>query len=110
MQVPIKLLVSFDALVDAIAVLGHDDQVRLRHILDQHINNSGQNTDQNTDQNMEAFWAERGCHLPLKEGLPLTLKPSRSGQTNISIDHDQVIVQEFEADRCSLAIGKCYSP
>lgn len=90
MQAPIKLLIPFNALVDAIAVLERDDQLRLRHIIDQHLNN--------TEENLDLFLSERECQSPLREGLPLTSEPSNSGQSNISIDHDQIAVQHFEAD------------
>jgi hypothetical protein len=90
MQAPIKLLIPFEALVDAIAVLDRNDQLRLRHILDQHLNQ--------TEENLDALLAERGVLTPLKEGLTLTAEPADSGQTNIAIDHDQIIVQQFELD------------
>jgi hypothetical protein len=90
MQAPIKLLIPFETLVDVIAVLERDDQLRLRHILDQHLNQ--------IEKKLDAFLAERGCPTPLKEGLTLTAEPANSGQTNIAIDHDQIIVQQFEAD------------
>jgi hypothetical protein len=91
MQAPIKLLIPFEALVDAIAALERDDQIRLRYILDQHINKP--------EENINTFLLARGCQIPLKEGLPLTETPASSGQTNISIDHDQIAVQQFEADQ-----------
>lgn len=89
MQAPIKLLIPFEALVDAISVLDRDNQLRLRHILDQQLNQ--------TEEDLDAFWVERGCSPPLKEGLTPTINPANSGQTNIAIDHDQIIVQQFEA-------------
>lgn len=89
MQAPIKLLIPFEALVNAIAVLDRDDQLRLRRILDQYLNQT---------EDLDAFWAERGCSPPLKEGLTLTTNPAHSGQANIAIDHDQIVTQQFEAD------------
>ena len=90
MQAPIKLLIPFEALVDAIAILDRDDQLRLRRILDQHLTQA--------EENLDAFLAERGCPTPLKDGLPLTTETANSGQTNIAIDHDQIVIQQFEAD------------
>jgi hypothetical protein len=96
MSALIKLLIPFDTLVEAIAVLERDDQIKLRHILDQHISQTDK--DREADKDIEAFLAERGCQIPLKAGLTLTSEPDSSGQTNISIDHDQVAIQKFESE------------
>lgn len=91
MQSPIKLVIPFEALVEAIANLDMSDKIRLRQILDQHIDNP--------EEKLDTFLAERGCHPPFKEGLPLTSEPARSGYNNISIEHDPAIVQQHKADQ-----------
>lgn len=93
MQAPIKLPLPFDSLIGAIAALDRDDQIQLRRILDHHINKTEESVD-----SAEAFLIERGCKPPLKEGLPLTSSPARSGQSNVSIDHDYIVSQQFKED------------
>lgn len=90
MQAPIKLLIPFDSLAEAIALLDRDDQIRLRHLLDQHITG--------TKQSLESHLLERGGQTPLKEGLALTTEPYESGQTSVAIEHDDIIVQQFEEE------------
>lgn len=90
MEAPIKLLIPFESLLKAIAALDLDDQIRLHHLLGQHINKP--------EETREMFLTERGCQLPLKEGLPLTSEPVHSGQSNISIDHDYLVTQQFKED------------
>ena len=90
MQAPVKLLIPFDILVEAIATLDFEDQIRLHHLLNQHLNKPR--------ETIKTFLTERGCQLPLKEGLPLTSEPAHSGQSNISVDHDYIVTQQFEED------------
>ncbi|MEM9218893.1 MAG: hypothetical protein AAGD25_31720 [Cyanobacteria bacterium P01_F01_bin.150] len=67
MQAPIKLLIPFDALAEAIALLDKADQMRLRHPLDEHINS--------TSPTLESQLLERGGQTPLKECLEPTSVP-----------------------------------
>lgn len=90
MQAPIKLLIPFDALAEAIALLDKADQMRLRHLLDEHINS--------TSPTLESRLLERGGQTPLKEGLEPTSVTFESGQSNIAIDHDAIVAQQFEAE------------
>ena len=90
MQAPIKLLIPFDALAEAIALLDRADQIRLRHLLDEHLNS--------TSPTLESQLIERGGEIPLKQGLEPTPATFESGQPNISIDHDAIIVEQFEAE------------
>ncbi|MGK7890756.1 MAG: hypothetical protein AB4042_15600 [Leptolyngbyaceae cyanobacterium] len=91
MAAPIKLLIPFEALAEAIAHLEQDELLRLRHLLDQHLNNDEENE-------MQSLLAERGCQLPLKEGLSLTPEVFQSGESSVSTEHDHIAAQNFEAE------------
>lgn len=90
MPAPIKLLIPFEVLAEAIANLERTEQLHLRHLLDQHLNNN--------ENEIQTLLVERGCQLPLKEGLSLTPEPFQSRESSTSIDHDQIAVQTFEAE------------
>lgn len=86
-----QLRISFESLVEAIVSLAPEDKLRLRQILDQEIVQLQEN-DQTT------FLQERGCSLPIKVGLQQTSEPLISRRTDISVNHDQFIVQHDQAE------------
>jgi hypothetical protein len=90
-QASVQLRISFESLVEAIISLAPEDQLRLRQILDQQIAQL-QEDDQTT------FLQERDCSLPLKVGLQQTLETFSSGQSDISTNHDQFIVQQSRSE------------
>jgi hypothetical protein len=89
-QASVRLHISFESLVEAIVSLTPEDQLQLRHILDQEI------AQKDTDQS--AFLNERGCSLPVKVGLQPTSEPFISGRTDVSVNHDQFIAQHRQAE------------
>ena len=90
-QASVRLHISFESLVEAIVSLNPEDQLQLRHILDREIAQI-----QDTDET--AFLHERGCSFPVKVGLQPTSEPFTSGRTDVSVNHDQFIVQHRQAE------------
>jgi hypothetical protein len=90
-QASVRLHISFESLVEAIVSLEPEDKLQLRQILDQEIVQI-----QDTDQT--AFLHERGGTFPVKLGLQPTSEPFSSGRTDVSVNHDQVIVQHRQAE------------
>jgi len=85
-QISLQLQISFESLVEAIVSLAPKDKLQLRQILDQEIAKL-----EESDQT--AFLQERGCVPPVKFGLQQTLEPFSSERTDISVNHDQFVVQ-----------------
>jgi hypothetical protein len=90
-QASVRLHISFESLVEAIIALEPEEKDRLRQILDQESVPS-----QEIDR--VAFLQSRGGEMPIKLGLQQTLEPFRSGQVDISVNHDRFIVQQAQAE------------
>ncbi len=87
-QTPIKLFISFESLAEAILALSLEDKVRLRQLLDEDI----------APLPLEQALSQRGCSLPLKEGLVPTNELVRSGRTDLSAHHDEFITQQTKSE------------
>ncbi|GEM_PF-1505052 len=89
-QPSVQLRISFESLVEAVVSLEPEDKVRLRQVLDQEIAQPQENA-------QTTFLQERDCSFPIKYGLQATSEPFFSGQTDVSMNHDQFIVQRSRA-------------
>ncbi len=90
-QASVQLRISFESLVEAVVSLEPEDKVRLRQVLDREITQLQEN-----DQTK--FLQERSCSFPIKYGLQATSESFHSGQTDVSMNHDQFIVQRSQAE------------
>jgi hypothetical protein len=90
-QSSVQLRISFESLVEAIVSLSPEDKSRLRQILDQEIAQFQEN-------DPITFLKERGCSPLVKVGLQPTLETFSSGRTDISVIHDQFIVQHNQTE------------
>ena len=91
MQTPVKLLIPFESLVDAIAALNREEKIALRQILDRDLT-------QTQNELPEPELLKRGCQLPLKPGFPAVPMTIASGCSNIAADHDNIISEAFKAE------------
>jgi len=91
-QIPVQFLIAFETLAETVLALDLEDQLRLQALLDREI---GHRTAQ---VSQEEALLERGAQLPLKAGLQGSVESLRSDRADVSVNHDQVIVQGFRAE------------